>query len=386
MDRLRAILEKPRRRVIGLMSGTSVDGVDAALVEVEAQGVATRVRLVAHRSYPYSAATQARIHALFEGSVRDVCEMNFVLGGILAEAALRLCRDSGEDMETVDLIGSHGQTVCHITPQIEGVNSTLQIGEGAVIAERTGRVTVCDFRPRDIAAGGSGAPLVPYVDWLLFRRSGRVRALQNLGGIANVTVVTEDPSGVFAFDTGPCNMVLDDLARRVTGEPTAMDQDGKLSALGRVDARLLEVLHRHPYLEVAPPKSTGREVFGRAFTQKLADHYDPDRLLDLLATLCRFVAESIRDAYRHHVEPRRGVDEVLLSGGGAHNRTLVAHLVELFGAVPVRVLDTGEGVPSDAKEAVAFAVLANETVHGIAANLPGATGARHPVVLGKVIP
>jgi anhydro-N-acetylmuramic acid kinase len=382
-DLLKRITDKKKKLVIGLMSGTSVDGVDAALVEITGSGLDTKANLIEFRTYPYSQAVSDRIHTAFAGTVQDVCEANFVIGELFAESALRLIRDAGLKPRDVDFIGSHGQTVYHVTKNMEGVTSTLQIGESAVIAERTGIVTISDFRTRDIAAGGSGAPLVPYVDFLLFRREGKTRALQNIGGIANVTVVPERMEDVFAFDTGPGNAAIDEISRRIMRDRTAYDQDGKLSALGTVDEELLDVLLAHPYLYIKPPKSTGRETFGKEFAFKLIEHYHEMKLLDLLATVCRFTAESIHAAYRDFILPDYEVSEIIVSGGGVHNATLVEHMRELFEPIPISTLEE-KGFRGDAKEALAFAILANECVHQSACNVPGATGAEKRVVLGKI--
>jgi anhydro-N-acetylmuramic acid kinase len=283
----------------------------------------------------------------------------------------------------VDLIGSHGQTARHHPRAADagGRAATLQLAEPAVIAERTGVPVVADFRPRDVAAGGEGAPLVPLVDWLLFRRVGATRACLNLGGIANVTVVTERADSVRAFDLGPANMPMDAVVQAWTGGAETFDRDGARAAAGRVDPGLVAELMRHPYLGLPPPKSTGREAFGDVFVAPLLRHY-AGREADLLASLTRFVAESVAAGIRQWVpEP---IEEVLVSGGGARNRTLMAELGAALAPVPVRSL-AAVGVDPDAKEAVAFAILANETLFGRPGNLPGATGAAGPRVLGKLV-
>jgi anhydro-N-acetylmuramic acid kinase len=288
-------------------------------------------------------------------------------------------------------VASSGQKIYHIDRSQGGVPSTLQVGEGSVIAERTGAIVVCDFRTRDVAAGGAGAPLVPYVDFCLFAREGEVRALQNIGGIANVTVVPppDRPEQVLAFDTGPGNMIIDAVAKELRQDEAAYDKDGQFSALGEVDERLLQRLLAHPYLDLEPPKTTGREVFGAEFSRVLIEEYDPNRLIDLLATVTKFTAETIVRAYRRWILSRGKLAEAIISGGGAYNRTLLRHLRELLAedSVPVRSFDEIKdiGFPGKAKEAVAFAVLANETVQGRASNLPRATGARRPAILGKIV-
>jgi len=340
---------------------------------------------MAFRSYPYAPDLRERIHAAFSGSAREICELNFILGEAFAAAVLKVIMEAGLKPRDIDLVASPGQTIYHIPKAEGGVNSTLQIGEAAVIAERTGLPVVCDFRTRDIAAGGDGAPLVAYADFVLFGESGKVRALQNIGGIANVTLLPGTLDEVVAFDTGPGNMVIDHVARAVMADESACDTDGKLSALGKVDEALLDRLLAHPYLALPPPKTTGREMFGRAFSQVLVEQYDPLALLDLLATVVRLTADSIFRAYRDFIFPRYRVDEVIVSGGGVHNRTLMGRLRALFHPIPVRTLED-LGLSSDAKEAVAFAILANETISGNPGNVPSATGALRPVVLGKIVP
>jgi len=377
-------------RVAGLMSGTSADGVDAAIVEIGPGGV----KVLAFESRPYPADVRRAIFRLFRpetARLDDLCHLNFVLGEIFAEAVIRLCAKSRLPLESLDLIGSHGQTVYHIP---EGrrfgkrvVRSTLQIGEPSVIAERTGVTTVADFRPRDVAAGGEGAPLVPYTDHFLFQHSRKSRAVQNIGGIANVTYLPAGGGigGVLAFDTGPGNMIIDRVAQRCTGGRKTYDAGGRLAARGTVDARLLAELLRHPYLKRRPPKSTGRERFGTPFSDALFARARKRRIapLDILATVTALTARSIADAYRRHLPGP--VDEVILCGGGARNRTLVRMLEEAV--APAKIMRTDDlGIDADAKEAVSFAILAYATVHGIPANVPAATGAANHVVLGKIVP
>ncbi len=382
-DPFHALREKQSKLVIGLMSGTSVDGVDAVLVEITGNSLDTGVRLIAFKTFQYPQEVRDRIHTTFAGTVQDVCEMNFILGEQYAEAANRIIKEAGRKNSEVDLIGSHGQTIYHITRNMEGETSTLQIGESAVIAERTGIPTVSDFRTRDIAAGGSGATLVPYIDYILFREPGKTRALQNIGGIANVAVVPENIDDVLAFDTGPGNMIIDELSKIIMRDRTAFDRDGKLSSLGTVDEDLLSALMDHPFLKIEPPRSTGRETFGKEFVYQLIEHYDALKLIDLEATVCRFTAESIFAAYRDFIFPKYTMDEIILSGGGVHNNSLLGHIRDLFDPIPVKTLED-IGYRGDAMEAMAFAILANEFVHLNPGNVLGATGAGHPVVLGKI--
>jgi anhydro-N-acetylmuramic acid kinase len=371
------------RRVVGLISGTSADGIDAALVEVSGAGEATRVRVLDFRTRPFDPDLRARVLALGEARAEELLRAHYALGEEFARAALDVMATARRQGVEVDLIGSHGQTARHHPRAADagGRAATLQLAEPAVIAERTGVPVVADFRPRDVAAGGEGAPLVPLVDWLLFRRVGATRACLNLGGIANVTVVTERADSVRAFDLGPANMPMDAVVQAWTGGAETFDRDGARAAAGRVDPGLVAELMRHPYLGLPPPKSTGREAFGDVFVAPLLRHY-AGREADLLASLTRFVAESVAAGIRQWVpEP---IEEVLVSGGGARNRTLMAELGAALAPVPVRSL-AAVGVDPDAKEAVAFAILANETLFGRPGNLPGATGAAGPRVLGKLV-
>lgn len=392
--------------VVGLMSGTSGDGVDAALVDIRGSGLDLRVTVRAFAPTPYPAGLQRRVLRLCSGgSLADLCHLNAVLGEWFAKAALRVIRKAGLRPSGVALIGSHGQTVQHLPqgirePGLGSIRSTLQIAEPAVIAERTGIMTVADFRPRDMAAGGQGAPLTPYVHHLLFRHATRSRLIVNLGGIGNVTHL---PAGgllstVRAFDTGPGNMVLDGLVHRLTDGRQAMDRDGKLAAQGTVDTGLLAELLAHPFLKQPPPKTTGREAFGDPFVARVLAAMRRRRLgaNDVLATCSLFTAVTVSGA-RRWLGQRAGagrrpagalpavIDEVIVAGGGARNRTLMGDLAAAFEPIPVRRLEE-IGWDSKAFEAVAFAVLAYQTVQGACANVPAVTGATHPVLLGTVVP
>ena len=378
-------------RLIGLMSGTSLDGVDAALVDV--RGDATddvAVHVVHAVTVPYDDARRAAIHdAIVAGTAPALCDLHADLGEWLAEAALRVCAEAQVGMETVDAIGSHGQTVWHRPPGDGRRGATMQLGDAATLAERTGRPVVHDFRARDVAAGGHGAPLVPWMDGLLFALPDRARALQNLGGIGNVTWVPPrgSPEPVFAFDTGPGNALIDAAVEIATAGRHRFDRDGRLAARGTVDAALLSELLAHPYFAEAPPKSTGRETFGRPFVERLVEAVRPEGdqdWMDLVATLTELTARTVADAYRRWIVPR-GVSEVVLTGGGARNPVLAARIAALLDPLPVQ---GGEvlNVDPDAKEAVAFALLAWAHLRGIPANVPSATGAAGPRVLGSLTP
>jgi anhydro-N-acetylmuramic acid kinase len=394
MDLLQRYREKDVRTVVGLMSGTSADGIDAALTRISGSGEDIRAELVAFHKVLYEAKARRAILGVSvpEAPVADVCRMNFEVGRFFGEAVLGLLERCGLAPRDVDLIASHGQTVCHLPSEDASApgatGATLQIGEPAVIAEMTGCVVVADFRPRDMAAGGQGAPLVPYADYALFRHPESTRAVQNIGGIANVTFL---PGGgglgdLIAFDTGPGNMIVDALITVVTGGEMTYDADGELSGLGRVDDGLLAWLMDHPYLSRPPPKSTGREEFGVGVVGDLLDRAQSADVSaeDLVATATAFTAESIAAAYRDFL-PYQEIDEVILGGGGSYNATLRRMLQERLPG-PALLLHEDYGVHGDAKEAIAFAILGNETMLGQPANVPAATGAQRPVILGKIVP
>ena len=390
MDEIARLARKATLRVVGLMSGTSADGVDAAVVDIPRGGGA---RLVAFRTFPYPPKLRRAVLDLCRpetARVADLCQLNFVLGEVFADAVGRLARKAGIAPAEIDLIGSHGQTVWH-DPRgrrfgRRRVRSTLQIGEPCVIAERTGVTTVADFRPRDIAAGGEGAPLVPHADWVLFADARRSRAMQNIGGIANVTYLPAGggPEAVLAFDTGPGNMVIDRLVFLATGGRRSYDAGGRIAAGGTVREDLLAEWLKHPYFRRRPPKSTGREEFGWDYADGLWRQGRRRRVGtgDLLATATALTAASIAAAYRRFLPGP--VDEAIVSGGGARNKTLTAMLTRRL--APAKVMPSDAvGLDADAKEAVAFAVLAAETIRGRAGNVPAATGAGRAVVLGKIV-
>lgn len=375
--------------VIGLMSGTSADGIDAAVVRLEGAPPAIQWEVLGHIHKEHPPQLRSEIFACFRpetSSVDRLCRLNFSLGKAFAYAAVDAAKNTGLALNEISLIGSHGQTLWHEPPE-HGSGSTLQLGEPAVIAEITGVPVVSNFRTRDMAAGGQGAPLVPLVDWLLLSHPTRVRAAQNIGGIGNVTYL---PAGgasedVLAFDTGPGNMLIDDAVRHATGGTLQYDQDGLLAAQGQVDRLWLEELLSDPYYAVPPPKSTGRERFGAQLGTRLWANASERGLNppDLIASLTALTAESIARAYRDFLP--RLPEEVILSGGGAYNQTLKTMLSGRLS--PARVITSGDlGIPIDAKEALAFAVLAYETWNQRPGNLPAATGASHPAVLGTITP
>ncbi len=376
-------------RVAGLMSGTSLDGIDVAIVEISGRGWSKRVRTLAFRTVPYPEKVRQTILSVSNAPTHTaiISRLNFLLGELYAQALIETTRRARIPVDSIELIGSHGQTIFHEGAPVpflgRRIASTLQIGEAAVLAERTGIPVVADFRPRDIAAGGRGAPLVPYVDYLLFRHRRRGRVLLNIGGIANITAIppAARPQDVIAFDTGPGNMVVDALAQHHTKGRWKFDRDGRLAARGRLNRELLDRLLDDPYLRQPPPKSAGREQYGREFVGRLLETGLP--LPDLIATATAFTAAAVAVGIERFVRPRMPVHELIASGGGVHNPRMMAQLTAFLPGV--RVAQTGDfGVDPDAKEAIAFAVLAYETWKRRPANLPAATGARRPVVLGKI--
>lgn len=389
MKKLYELSQLNKKRIVGLMSGTSVDAVDAALVEVAGSGIGTQIELISFIEYPIPSDLRSRIFELFSGGdVAKVCKLNFEVGELFAEAALEVIAKANLKPSEVQLIGSHGQTVYHMPPNpSKPKGSTLQIGEAAVIAHTTGIITVDNFRVADVALGGHGAPLVPYVDFLLFSHPTKNRAMQNIGGIGNVTLLRANSSleELIAFDTGPGNMITDELARHITKGAQNCDLDGKLAAKGKVNEVLLQKLMKHPFVRATPPKSTGREEFGKEFAQKLIQEAQRSGIneLDLIATATAFTAKSIFENYKAFIRPKCNIDEIIVSGGGVHNPTLMRFLEGYLQPIPVKNLDE-YGICSDAKEAVAFAILANEAISGNFSNVPTVTGAKRRAVLGKI--
>jgi anhydro-N-acetylmuramic acid kinase len=356
-------------RVAGIMSGTSLDGIDVAVVDIGRR----KFEVVKHTTTPYPDDVRERILAVSDAvaHVSVVSQLNFLLPELYAKA-LKNC---GVPLASIELIGCHGQTIYHER------GSTLQLGDGSVLAERVGIPVVSDFRPRDMAAGGRGAPLVPFVDYLLYRDKRLGRVALNIGGIANITAIP--PGGpadqVLAFDTGPGNMVIDQLVALYTKGKQTFDEGGQVAAQGKLNRALLKNLLRRAYYREKPPKTAGREQYGKKFIRDLRQ----TRLSfpDLIATATALTPASIAVGIERFV--RHPVDEIVVSGGGVHNATMMAYLQAFLPNVRVRTSDEF-GVNSDAKEAIAFAILAHETWHKRPSNLPSATGARRAVVLGKV--
>ncbi len=357
-------------RVAGIMSGTSLDGVDVAIVDIEGR----RVRTVAFRSTPYTNALRREILAVSNATTTTaaISRLNFRLGEVYAQQVIGACNHAGVEMESIKLIGCHGQTIYH-----ESGRNTLQIGEAAVIAERTGIPVVSDFRTRDIAAGGKGAPLVSFTDYLLFHHRARNRVALNIGGIANFTAISK-AGEMTAFDTGPGNMVIDALVTLHTGGKQKFDRGGRIAAQGHVDRGLLDRLLDDPYYKERPPKTAGREQYGTEFVERMVK--SKLSLPDLIATATALTAATIAIG----IERFAGAcDDLIVSGGGAHNPQIMAHLAAFLPSAAIGTT-ADYGIDVDAKEAVAFAIMAHETWRRRPSNMPAATGARRPVILGKI--
>lgn len=377
--------------IVGLMSGTSADGIDAALCEITGEPPNLRARIVHAIAYAYPDGFQARILLASQpetGRVDELCKLHFMLGELFADAVLRVIAESGKTPTEIDLIGSHGQTVWHNVEPDGRVSATLQLTEAAVLAERTGITTISNFRPRDIAAGGQGAPLTAYVDWLLLRHPTKWRAVQNIGGIGNVTFLpplADTSSKPLAFDTGPGNALIDSMTVQLSSGAQAFDRDAALALRGRLDEDWLQELLAHPYYEIKPPKTTGRELFSRGMAAELIQEGQRRGNDDatILATVTALTAQSIVDAYTRFAPAR--VEEVILGGGGRHNPVMISLLQGLLQSTAV-LTHEDVGMDSDNKEALVFAVLAYETWHARPGTLPALTGADHPVVLGQITP
>jgi anhydro-N-acetylmuramic acid kinase len=395
-------------RVVGLMSGTSMDGIDAAVVEITGRSIKLgksgrsgrpSLRLIAFQTTPYPDELRKRLLRLASGSalpVAESCRLNARLGEEFAAAALRVIRRSGVARGSVGLIGSHGQTVCHLPePEREGrwrLRSTLQLGEPSIIAERTGIATVADFRPRDQAAGGHGAPLTPLLHDVLFRHPTRGRVVVNIGGISNLTYLKPGlkqggkRESLLAFDSGPGNMLLDGIVHERTRGRLSMDVHGRLAGRGRVCGPLLTRLMAHPYLRQRPPKTTGRETFGLpAMRKRFGRYWSSLSTADLLATATAFTARSIAVHCTRVIDPKGPIDDVIVGGGGSRNPTIMLELQAALPSVMVSIMEA-YGYDSRAVEAMAFALLAYEAVQGRTNNVPAATGAARAVVMGKILP
>lgn len=371
------------------MSGTSLDGIDVAIIDITGSGFKAKINVLTSHSVPYPKKIREALLSVSNAHAHtgEISRLNFLLGELYAEALEETAERADIPLNTIKLIGCHGQTIYHEGQgsQYLGkkVANTFQIGESSVISERTGINVISNFREGDVAAGGKGAPLVPYLDYMLIRHRGRGRVAVNIGGIANLTAIPPNTSTdrVIAFDTGPGNLVIDQLVSRITLGQQTFDRDGAMAASGEIDPKLLAKLLRDKYFRQKPPKTAGREQYGAEFVSKLLDTELSTE--DLIATATALTAESIALGVRNFVLPEMRVDEIFVSGGGTHNPTMMRFLAKAMDPIPV--METTEvGLDVDAKEAIAFAVMAYETAHSRPSNVPMATGAKRSVVLGKL--
>jgi len=388
---------RDRRYVVGLMSGTSVDGIDAAVIEISGiPGAQPQIELIAFENLSYPIKAREEIFHLFDpqkATVDRVGRMNIWLGELYAQAALSVIAKANLDPKDITAIGSHGQTIYH-APEAQIVDGydlhyTVQIGEGAVIAARTGITCVSDFRVADMAVGGQGAPLVPFTEYLLYREKNRTLLLQNIGGIGNVTVIPagSTPEQVYAFDTGPGNMLIDGMVSALYPGEKTMDTGGAIAEKGNVNAELLLLLQQEAYYSLPLPKSTGRELFGSSYIDELLSYQDKHNLSpeDIIATVTMLTAWSIGDAYRRYIRQHNAADAMIVGGGGSYNPVLMKFLRYEMESMGVQLLTQEEvGHNSDAKEAIAFALLADYTLAKQSNNLPIVTGAQRAVVMGKI--
>lgn len=371
---------------VGLMSGTSLDGIDAVLCDICGSGNTTRIKQLEFTTLPLPSEIKGKIKRCCnnQATVAQVCSLNFELGELFAKAVQSVCKQYGVKTTQLGFIASHGQTIYHIPRKTSDyAASTLQIGESAVIAQRCGCPCIANFRVKDMAAGGEGAPLVPFSEYILYSKKDEAVALQNIGGIGNVTVLPANGSidDVFAFDTGPGNMVIDEAMQCLFN--LAYDDNGTIASKGKLIEPLMEQLKKDSYLSLVPPKTTGREVYGSNYTHQLLNQYNTCNPEDIIATLTWFTAYSIAENYRRFILDKHDVKKVILGGGGAHNASLRYFLANELPGIAV-LTQEDLGYSSDAKEAIAFVILGNETLHHQFSNVPKATGAKQKVILGNV--
>jgi anhydro-N-acetylmuramic acid kinase len=392
-DRLIRKIGLERRIVAGLISGTSADGVDVAIVELEGHGKGIRHRMLASGVVAYPEDLRNLVlNSISSGSVKDICVLNFLVAKLFSKAFEDVVGISNLGLDDVDLIGSHGQTIYHYPELVRcggfETRCSLQVGSLQVIAEHTGVITVGNFRARDIAAGGHGAPIIAYVDYALFSHPSVGRAIQNIGGIANVTILPPNASleDVYAFDTGPGNTLID-YAVSILYKELNYDPNGEIASRGAPDEELLEELMSHPYISAPPPKTTGREVFSREMTMKIVEKGISKGLSkeDIVATLTMFTVKSIVYNYKRYILPYSNIGEVIVGGGGTRNKTMMRWLEKEFRRLSLKMLMHEDlGVDSKFKEALGMAILAHETLSGIPNNVPRATGAVKRVVMGEI--
>jgi len=389
---LQSIALKRKKYVIGLMSGTSLDGVDAVLLEITGNGQATKLNQISFITYPFPKGLKQKLldnSIINGGNVSDICKLNFLIAHIYSVAVKSLCKKAKITLSKIDFIGSHGQTIHHL-PQKKNYfgykfGSTLQIGDPSVVAKLTGILTVGDFRTGDIALGGEGAPLVPYFDFILFHSNKTNRALLNIGGISNITILNKKGKldDVLAFDTGPGNMMIDFLSKKFFN--SEYDNNGGCALKGKINEQLfIDIKKIDKFIEKAPPKSTGREYYGMEFLSPLLKKHKKLSHNDWLSTITDYTAYSVYRNYEKFIKSETKIEELFISGGGAKNKFVMNSLKKYFGK-KIQIKNAKDlGISPDAKEAICFAVLANETLSGNPNNIPKVTGASRKTILGKI--
>ncbi|MGO9482652.1 MAG: anhydro-N-acetylmuramic acid kinase [Candidatus Kryptoniota bacterium] len=385
-----SLFEKETRLVVGLMSGTSADGIDAALIEIKGNGINTRIRQIDFVTIPFPAGFKEFLLKNSQtgtSDVADIARLDFLIAQLYADAVSSLCHHANITKDKIDLIGSHGQTIHHLPQKVEmfgkKVSATFQIGDPSVIAKLTGIATVGDFRVGDVALGGQGAPLVPYFDYLLFRSDKVSRALLNIGGIANITFLPREcgENDVSAFDTGPGNMLVDQLMKILYNK--GLDQNGAIASSGVIQKEILNYLMTDAFVIGAPPKSTGRERYGKDYVKNIMEKFSKCRKEDFVATATEFTPAAVHENFKRYLTRKENLAELYVSGGGSHNQFMIDSLKRYFTGTEVKKSES-LGFSSDSKEAICFGVLANETISGNTTNLPQVTGAKSKTLLGKI--
>jgi len=386
------LLKQKSKLVIGLMSGTSLDGVDAVLIRLSGSGLSTKYEQLSFITLPYSKVEIEALLKLAKGNIggsEELLKMNVFIGKKFTKAALKVCKMASVAPEEIDFIGSSGHTFYHLPDEVEYLGEkivgTFQLGEPSFLNEAFNCPVVSDFRVRDMASGGQGAPLVPYTEYLLYRSESKTVALQNIGGIGNITIIPKSctQEEVIAFDTGPGNMVLDSLVRFYSNNKLSFDKNGEIASSGMLNIDLLERQLDDDYLRRPIPKSTGREKYNKEYVSKIISFAKNNNIPkeDVIFTLTYFTAKTIEIGLSNNC--KKAPDILIIGGGGSHNLTLIKCIRSLLPNIEV-VTNEDLGLNSDSKEAVAFAVLANETIHGNCNNLVSVTGASHPVIMGKI--
>jgi anhydro-N-acetylmuramic acid kinase len=390
MTHLSNLLNKKERSVVGLISGTSMDGVSAVLIKLKGAGEKTTFQLIKFITYPYPIGLKEKIISIISDkkvSLEEFSRLNLYIGKIFADAVLYLSKKTKIPLSRIDIIGSHGQTIWH-SPRKKDIfgyktGSSIQLGDPTIISIITGIPTVGDFRTADILSGGEGAPLIPYFDYLMLKDKNETRIILNIGGISNITFLPKNcaKKEVIGFDCGPGNLLIDQLAKILF--KTDFDKNGKLASKGKPSIELLNFLKKHPFINKKPPKSSGREDFGETYIKKILNISNKLKLKpeDIISTVTEFTPLAIYVNYRKFIN--KNIDRIIISGGGAKNKHIITLLKKYFYYTPVEISDKF-GIPSDAKEAIAFAVYANETISGNPINLPSVTGANKEHILGKI--